>query len=281
LRTLSLSLFVGTVVLFGALQAATDLAGRNTLRLDSDASVVFLGITGDYHAMSSEAMATMLTEAHELTLVGDSLRADTNDEHRVWAVRLDKETGTSSKVAKQLDRALKKIDFRVEELRATVLAPGSGESGRDVRSALRSLERGEEKVHAVWMDRRANTVWVFHESKLKSRRIADMLRDTEVDFDFHHQEFDLLPGGEAKASADLDKLNGCAIEKLDLVRATRRDDALVLDLFLRDVSSFQLLKEGPRVYLCPTLGSTLLAEGPVGVEWSVTLTNDGFPFVGR
>ena len=249
------------------------------MRLDSDSSVIFLGITGDYHTMDVAAMTELLTTAHELTLVGDPLRAETDDHHRVWAVRITGES--SSKIIKPLTRALKKLDFEVTELQATVLSPGSGEASRDVRSALRSLERMEEKIHAIWTDRRVGTVWVFHEDRLKSKRIAELLRDTEVVFDFHHQEFDLVPGGEAKASADLDKIGGCATEKLDLVRTSRRDDALVLDLFLRDVKSFQVLADGPRVLLCPAFSATLLTEVPAGIEWSVTLTNDGFPFVGR
>lgn len=280
LRALILSLVVGAGASIGALHALPGPApGRVTIPLGGETEqVVFLGIEGDYRAMEPDKMAELLTTAHELELIGTSLRSETEGDRRVWAVKTN---SSAIKLAKTLKRSLDKIEFEVYPVHVTVLSPLASVDLRDVRSAVRLSERAEEKITAIHFDSGTRQMWVFHDPKLKSKKVEKVFRDLEMLIDFHHQEFDLVAGGEAKASANLDALNGCAGEKLDLVRSTRREDALVLDVYLRDMESFQVLELNKRDYFCPAFAATLLADAPAGVEWSVTLSNDGFPFVGR
>lgn len=269
---------MGAGVTISAVNAVPGIGAKTTIPLGGDEpQVVFLGIEGDYRTMTPEKMTDFLTTAHELELLGESLRAETNSDMRVWAL-VSKDS--SIKVAKSLARDLKKLDFSVVPLNATVMTPLAKAKSRDVRAAVRAVEREDNKVPVAYLGRSSEQIWVFHDPQLNSKKIEKIFRATEVLFGFYHQEFDLTAGGEAKESANLDALNGSADERLDLVRCSRREDALVLDVYLRDMSSFQLLEKSKRNYLCPALVSTLLKDVPAAVIWSVTLSNAGFPFVG-
>ncbi len=270
---------MGAGLTISAVNAVPGSGTKTTIPLAGDEpQVVFIGIEGDYRSMTPAKMTDLLTTAHELELLGESLRADTNSDMRVWAV-ISKDSST--KVAKSLTRALKKLEFSVAPLNVTVMCALASCKSRDVRSAVRAVERDDNKVPLVYQARSGKQIWVFHNPRLNSKKVEKIFRATEVLFDFYHQEFDLTAGGEAKASANFDELNGAAGEKLDLVRCSRREDALVLDVYLRNMSSFQLLEKSKRNYLCPALASTLLKDVPAAVIWSVTLSNAGYPFVGR
>jgi nitrogen regulatory protein PII-like uncharacterized protein len=270
---------MGAGVAISAVNAVPSSGTKTTIPLAGDEpQVVFLAIEGDYRAMTPAKLTDFLVTAHELELLGESLRADTNSSMRVWAV-VSKDSST--KLAKSLKRTLKKLEFTVAPLNITVLSPLGRAKSRDVRSAARAVELADNKVPLVYQAGFSKQLWVFHDPKLNSKKVEKVFRATEVLFDFYHQEFDLTAGGEAKASANLDELNGCASEKLDLVRCSRREDALVVDVYLRNMSSFQLLEKSKRKYLCPALANTLLKDCPSAVVWSVTLSNDGFPFVGN
>lgn len=269
----TLLLVCGTVLLFGALKASPDiLRDRGTLSLSAAESVIFLGITGDYKEVSEEDLAIRLAGDEDVVFVGESIRAMGDRSRRVWAIR----TEEPKKVAKKLNKPLKKLGFKATQLQLSVVQPLQNDS-KAMRTASRTIEE-DKKVWAVWADRRAPGVWVFHESKLDGKKIEGMFRKTDARVAFYHQEFEF----STNEGADLPALTTAAEENLDSLKVLVREERLVLDLFLRDIDSMLLLEneKGTKQFLCPDIVNPFLGtSAAASLDWAVTLENDGFPFV--
>jgi len=269
----TLLLVCGTVLLFGALQASPDfLRDRGTLSLSAAESVIFLGISGDYKAVSAEDLAIRLAGDEDIEFVGKSIRAMGDRSRRVWAIRTDE----PKKAAKKLKKPLKKLGFKVSKLKLSVVQPLKSDS-KALRTASRTVE-GDKKVWAVWADRRSPGVWVFHETKLSGKKVEAMFRKTAAKVAFYHQEFEF----STNEGADLPALTTAAEENLDSLKVLVREDRLVLDLFLRDIDSMLLLEneKGTKQFLCPDIVDPFLGtSAAASLDWAVTLENDGFPFV--
>lgn len=269
----------GTAVLTGAL-LASPLDNQSTVPLKTAETLVFLGISGDYKAVSPDDLSAWLAE-EEVVVVGDSIRAMGDFERRVWAVQ----GKDANKVIKGLKSGLKKKGFKATALKATALTPLDAGS-RSLNGAMREVEAQEKKIWTVWSSRRSSAVWVFHEKKITSKKIEGLFRKTKDKMTFHHQEFcfaaDLGDGKPQDASFNINDMTEAASSACDSLRVVNRDGALAMDLYMRDMESMLLLssESGRKSYLCPNVWASSLKRLQVEeLGWKVTFEDTGFPFV--
>ena len=177
---------------------------------------------------------------------------------------------------KALARGAKKAGLTaVERLQATVL-----DSGVDPfnGTTARLVEANLDKLWASWIGPRGETMWLFHESRLTRRILEKGLEKYEVRANFHHRPFELSFTGEKEP--DYAALETLAVQKLDLLRASRVEKGLSLDVYLRSVDSLLLIEHGGSLHVCPDFAGALLSEEKDAVAaWSVTFYSTGFPFL--
>ncbi|RMH00843.1 MAG: hypothetical protein D6702_12865 [Planctomycetota bacterium] len=246
--------------------------GPNKVALGAEESLIFLGLQGDYSGELELQVRDRLSEEFGLQVVGSPVASLTDKDKRVWAIRT---TEDFKSIRKKLLRPLKKRGYSLEELRATAFSPIDRVSGSAIKAAMREVERADKYVWASYMDFREGTIWVFHEDRLKSEKLLDRIRNTRLKVAFYHHEIQLEPDSP---DLRLDGLAESAKEKLDALAVTGRDNALVIDLYLRDVDSFLALDRGRHTVACPDL-SPLLGRGRKAAGWAVVLENRGYPFV--
>ncbi|HEX9794575.1 MAG TPA: hypothetical protein VGC54_11385 [Planctomycetota bacterium] len=247
---------------------------RDTLPLVASESLFFLGIEGDFKGNAIEDMEAYLSGEMGLKLVGKPVRGLANRERVVFGVRSGE--ASAEKVVRPLTRPLKKLGYKVEDLRLTALSLIGSNSVSGLQRSLRGVERADSDLWAFSMDAKENLIWGFHGSKFKAEELLEEVRDSGLKASFHHQEFEFGAG----EGADLAALTGLAGEKLDLVRATERDNVLVLDLYLRELDRFLALDRKQATMACPDIVSPFLQKVPAGkLNWQVTLENRGYPFV--
>ncbi|MFQ5749473.1 MAG: hypothetical protein ACE5H3_08460 [Planctomycetota bacterium] len=251
--------------------ASYGFGGRQTLALSLNESLVFLGVSGDFQKTRPEDLEKVLADEFHLHLVGRPARAFSNREHMIWGVR----TSEPEKLVASLARPLKKRGFRVERLRVSGFTLFDATSGAVVQRSLREVERKEKKVWGGSIHPREKLVWIFHEARISSKKVKNLLQGAGLKLNFFHQELVL----EAKEERHGKALAAEASARLDLVYAREREGRdLVLDVFLRDVDSFLALPRGKRFYPCPDL-TPFLKKVPGGtLDWKVTFDNAGYPF---
>jgi len=271
-RTLFLVL-AATGLLFGAgVAAPAPAVGEpTTSTLATQTSIVFLGIEGDYKAVQAEELATWLQEDQKQIVFGKVLRALGDPSRRVWAI----ETAAPKKLLRTLKTGLKKQGFQATMLVATAVESLDKDS-RNVRSACRQVER-DSKVWTMWSDRKAETIWVFHESKLSAKQVEGLYRKTECAVAFAHQEIVVAPGACEDLSGMIPKLD----KKLDAMRVSLREGSLVANLYLRDLDRLLVLhREGSeKIVLCPPGLREAVPADEDPASWKVTIDNDGYPFL--
>jgi hypothetical protein len=301
--------FCGTVVISGTLSAAPltlggassvlsasaapsalpasasspNLTEQSTVSLAKAESVVFLGITGDYKATTADQLAEWMLKEKKVVVVGESIRSMGDASRRVWAVRGE----DSKKLVKSLKSGLKKQGFKATPLLATALTPLNDKS-RALKAAMRTVEKDEKKIWTLWGGSRDKAVWVFHEKKIDSKKIESMFRKTEAKMSFFHQEFCfksevILGEGQAtEASAKVEMMGQTAAATMDCLKVTARDGGLVMDLYMRDMTSVLLLSSdnGRHQFLCPNVYKSPVKRLHVPeLDWTVTLEERGIPFV--
>lgn len=264
------------IMLGGALLAASVLSPRalaqSTMPLQSDDRLIYVGIEADYATLGVEEVARRLTEDLELETVGTSLRSLANVQRRIFALR----TADADATFKAVQRGAKKSEFTaVERLQATVLDSGVDPFNGTV---ARLVEVDLEKVWSSWVGPRGETMWLFHDARLTRRVLEKGLEKHEIRPSFHHRPFELRFNGET--DPDYSALETIALEKLDLLRATRLEKGLALDVYLRGVDSLLLIEHGGLTYACPDFVGPLLKAGKHdSKEWSVSFHSGGFPFL--
>lgn len=270
LRTLAS--FAGGIVVAASLLTSDALA-QSTMPLQSQERLFYVGVETDYSGIGLEEVTRRLSEDLELTLMGSSLRSLANAQRRIFAVR----SADPDATMKTLSRNAKKFDIaNVERLQATVL-----DSGVDPFSGTtaRLVENNLEKVWASWIGPRGESMWLFHESRLTRRVLEKGLEKFEVRPNFHHRPFELSFTGEKEP--DYAALETLAVQKLDLLRASRLEKGLSLDVYLRGVESMLLINHGGSLHVCPDFASALLSSDDKdgAAAWSVTFYSTGFPFL--
>lgn len=269
LRTLT-SFAGGIVVAAGVLTSS--VLGQSTMPLQSQDRLIYVGVEADYAAIGLEEVTRRLSEDLEIKLLGTSLRSLSNAQRRIFAVRSTDPEATM----KALARGAKKADLTaIERLQATVLDSGvdpfSGTTARLVESNL-------DKVWASWIGPRGETMWLFHEKNLTRRILEKGLEKFEVRPNFHHRPFQLSFTGEKEP--DYAALETMAVQKLDLLRASRVEKGLSLDVYLRSVESLLLIEHGGSLHVCPDFAGALLSgDKDAAASWSVTFYSTGFPFL--
>jgi lambda repressor-like predicted transcriptional regulator len=250
------------------------LGDRDTLPLSASAeTLVFVGLAGDQVAGSGRALVEdFLAKDWGVTLVGEPVRSLATRDRAVFAVRTADDPGTS---LRRQRRVLKRHRLQAEQLQVTALALLGNYSYSQLQTALRSVERREDKIWAFFIDNRENVIWAFHEAKLDPDGVLDAIRRARIKVSFYHQELELEAGG----GTDVETLAGQARDRLDLVGATARDGSLVLDLYLRGVGSFLALQRGRKTVACPDVLPFLREVPASDLAWKVTLDNRGYPFV--
>lgn len=244
---------------------------RDTLPLVANEVMVFVGLTGDFSGENELRLREYLSRELGLRVVGSPVRSLADKGRQVWAVRTTDPEG----LAKEVAGPLKQRGYQATPVRATVMVLLGRPSSGEVQRVLRDLDRQEKKVWASHFDAQEGVVWTFHEPRISAEKLMDEVRRREIKAAFHHQELELA----AKEAADLPALAKQAEQNLDLVKAGSRDQALVLDLYLRNVETLLALERGRRVVACPDVLS-FLGSVPAGkLSWSVTLENRGYPFV--
>jgi hypothetical protein len=185
-RTLILAL-AATGLLYGAgVAAPAPIAGDpTTTSLSCPTSLVFLGIEGDYKAVTADELHTWLTEEQKQVVFGKDLRALSDPTRRVWAL----ETADAKKLHRSLKSKLQKKGFKATLLQATAVEPLE-EDRRAVNSACREVER-EDKVWTMWTSRRTPRIWVFHEPKLSGKKVEGLFRKTKSSVAYAHTEVSL------------------------------------------------------------------------------------------
>ena len=267
-----------------SLSAVTSLpVEQSTVSLNKSESVVFLGITGDYKATTADELAEWLLKEKKVVVVGESIRAMGDASRRVWAVQ----SKDSKKLMKSLKSGLKKQGFKATPLLATALTPLSDDS-RAQKAAMRGVEKAEKKVWTLWGGGRDKAVWVFHESKIDSKKIESLFRKTEAKMSFFHQEFcfksEALSGDGkvTEASVNVASMTQTAAATMDCLKVIARDGALVMDLYMRDMSSVLLLSSdnGRHQFLCPNVYDSPVKRLQVPeLNWMVTLEGRDIPFL--
>jgi hypothetical protein len=256
---------------------------QSTVSLNSAESVVFLGITGDYKATTADELAEWLLKEKKVVVVGESIRSMGDASRRVWAVKSE----DPKKLVKSLKSGLKKQGFKATPLLATALTP-LNDNSRALKAAMRDVEKSEKKIWTLWGGGRDKAVWVFHERKIDSKRIESVFRKTESKMSFYHQEFcfksDAL-SGEGKvteASVNVESMSETAAASMDCLKVISRDGGLVMDLYMRDMSSVLLLSSdnGRHQFLCPNVHESPVKRLQVPeLNWTVTLEGRGVPFL--
>ncbi|MBT3339894.1 MAG: hypothetical protein HOM34_07090 [Planctomycetes bacterium] len=275
LATLALVLsFVPHTVSVQANFALTSIAERQTMALDASESLVFLGIEGDFANDGDVAMSQRLENEYKLQVIGRPVRATSNREHYVFAVQAD----DAGKLARKMKRGLKKDDYKVSALCLTVVVAVGEVKSRDLRRAAQMVEENDKSVFASFVSKREGLVWVFHESKLKSKKVLALFDESKVLFDFYHQDVELAPDKDGKIS-DLAQLAATASEKLDLARASQAEGYLTLDVYLRDLDSMILMQRGRHTFACLDVYKPFIKPLKSETKWIVTFDNSGYPFV--
>ena len=246
----------------------SSFAGRDTLPLAASERVVFLGVSGDYSGDAQVAVRAQLEGELGLRVVGSPVRSLSEKSRLVWAVR----TTEAKSLARQIAKPFKRTGYEVEPLRMTAFSLLGRSTSSTVQRGLRNLERTEDKVWASHHEVKEGVVWTFHEKQLNSSKLLDHLRDADLKASYYHHELELAPGQKA----NVDDLAREAEKSLDLVRASGREEALILDLYLRDVNNLLALDRGRHTVPCPDV-LDVLAKAPQA-EWSVTLLSQGYPF---
>ena len=231
--------------------------------------MVFLGIDGNYDAAGDEGVAKILADL-ELPVVGDPVRSLFQRDRMVWAVLTDE----PDKILRRVKSKLKKKGFKVARLRVSAMSLLEPASRSSALRAVKAVEAEEKKVWAASLHLKEDLIWVFHESRLDSRVLLRQFRKGRLSPGFYHQEIVLA----AREGTDMKALAVDASVKLDLVRASQREQNLVLDLYYRDVESFLALRKGKTTYACPDV-LPFLETVAGSVQWKVTLDNKGYPFV--
>lgn len=271
-RTLILAL-AATGLLYGAgVAAPAPIAGDpTTTSLSCPTSLVFLGIEGDYKAVTADELHTWLTEEQKQVVFGKDLRALSDPTRRVWAL----ETADAKKLHRSLKSKLQKKGFKATLLQATAVEPLE-EDRRAVNSACREVER-EDKVWTMWTSRRTPRIWVFHEPKLSGKKVEGLFRKTKSSVAYAHTEVSLTP----TADVDLESRAKALGESLDALRVSTRDTQLVADLYLRDCDRLLVLHQDgtDKIVLCPPELLKAVPEDGDPAQWKVTLDNEGYPFL--
>jgi hypothetical protein len=267
----TLDRFVGGCALAAILLAPSALA-QSAMPLQSQERLIFVGIEADYAGLGVEEVTRRLQEDLEVKTVGTSLRSLANAQRRIFAVR----SADPEATLKALTRGAKKAEWTaVERLQATVL-----DSGVDPFSSTtaRLVEGNLDKVWSSWIGPRGETMWLFHESRLARRVLEKGLEKYEVRPNFHHRPFELSFTGEKEP--DYAALETLAVEKLDLLRASRLEKGLALDVYLRGVDSLLLIEHGGLLHVCPDFVGPLIGTAKEAqAAWTVTFYSTGFPFL--
>lgn len=283
----------GTVVVGGTLSAASfSLSSassvlndnQSTVALNSAVSVVFVGIEGDYKATSADELATWLLKEKKVIVVGESIRAMSGADRRVWAIQ----SKDCKKTLKGLKSALKKKGFKATALVATALSPLQ-EDSRAMKSAMRDVESNEKKIWTFGGGGRGKAVWAFHESRFKSKDVEALFRKTKAKMSFFHTEYcfrsdvmnELKGGAPSEAGINVEEITKTAEAALDCLKVSERDGGLVMDLYIRDAETMLLLKSsnGRHQFLCPNVQKTSIDRLQVPeLKWTVTVEDPGMPF---
>ncbi|MBC8328262.1 MAG: hypothetical protein ISR76_04415 [Planctomycetes bacterium] len=258
--------------LTGPSPALTQVGGPNKVPIESQETLIFVGIEGDYSDDVELAMRDRLAEEFQLTVIGSPVRSITDKGQRVWALRT---TESFKSLRGKLLRPMKKQGYSLVEMRASAFSTIGRESGSSLKAKLRDFERGQKYVWASHQDQREGIVWVFHEPKLKSDKVLDAMREAGMSVAFHHHEVELEADAVGLSIAGLES---AAKEKLDVIAVTGKERSLVIDFYLRDLESLMALDRGRHTVACPDLSSLIGKPGATS-GWAVTLENRGYPFV--
>lgn len=263
--------FVGGLALAAGL-FSPELRAQSAMPLQSQERLIYVGIEADFAGLGLEEVVRRLNEDLEVKTVGTSLRSLANAQRRIFALR----SGDPEATVKTLTRGAKNAGLtKVERLQATVL-----DSGVDPFSGTtaRLVENNLDKVWSCWIGQRGETMWLFHESRLPRRVLEKGLEKYDVRPNFHHRPFELSFTGEKEP--DYAALETLAVEKLDLLRASRLEKGLALDVYLRGVDSLLLIEHGGLVHVCPDFVGPLIGTAKEAqAAWTVTFYSTGFPFL--
>ncbi len=249
------------------------LLGGDPLPLSGHETLLFLAVTGDFSGEHEVEIGAFLREEQKLVLMGDPVRSAATKTTRIWAVATSE---TPKKLVWGLLRPLKKLGYRPALVHASAFKLIAQTKLSLVRQSLRNLEREDRKVLAASLDSRAGLFWVFHDDGLNSKKLLSQLRDFDIQASYHHLEIRL----QARTGSDLTLFAASASAHLDLARVSQREDALVIDLYLRDLPSMLALSKSRTLVPCPDV-LPFLGEVPAGeLEWLVDLDLAGFPFAG-
>lgn len=259
-------------IAFAACLLSSHVLAQSTMPFVSKDRLIYVGIEADYSGIGLEEVTRILTEDLGVTPIGSSLRSLANVQRRIFALR----TPDPDATMKSLSRGAKKAGLvGVERLQATVL-----DSGVDpfTGTIARLVENNLDKIWASWIGPRGETLWLFHESRLTRRTLEKGLEKYEVRPNFHHRPFELSFTGEKEP--DYAALETLAVQKLDLLRASRLEKGLSLDVYLRGFDSLLLIEHGGSLHVCPDFAGILLSDAKDEVAaWSVTFYGTGFPFL--
>ena len=254
----------------------------DTLPLQGGKTVFFLGISGDFTEGKDQEMQAALSGALGLDILGNPVRSLTSRDRLVWAVRIE-EGDDPAKIIRKLIRPLKKNGYKPTRVHATVLTPTGRALSASLRTAARKIERDNPKVWGTFLSSKNRVLWVFHDPKLKGKKVLEGIREAKVKVSFHHQELELqhsVSHGGASESAATEAAS-LAKNELDLVGSQIRDGLLILDVYLRDLDHLLVLAKGRKIILCPDVTLGLFAEGEAeNAAWMVTLDAKGYPFQG-
>ena len=254
----------------------------DTLPLQRGEIVFFLGISGDFTEGKDQEMQAALSGALGLDILGNPVRSLTSRDRLVWAVRAG-EGDDPAKMIRKLIRPLKKNGYKPTRVHATVLTPTGRALSASLRTAARKIERDNPKVWGTFLSSKNRVLWVFHDSKLKGKKVLEGVREAKVKVSFHHQELELQHSANREEASESAATEAASLAKteLDLVGSQIRDGRLILDVYLRDLDHLLLLAKGRKIILCPDVTPGFFAEGEAGnAAWVVTLDAEGYPFQG-
>ena len=256
-------------------------ADTDTLPLQGGETVFFLGISGDFTEGKDQEMQAALSATLGLDILGDPVRSLTSRDRLVWAVRAG-EGDDPSTMVRRLIRPLKKNGYKPTRVHATVLTPTGRALSASLRTAARKIERDNPKVWGTFLSSKNRVLWVFHDQKLKGKKVLESVREAKVKVSFHHQELELQEpanrGGTSGSAVATEAASRAKIE-LDLVGSQIRDGRLILDVYLRDLDHLLVLAKGRKIILCPDVTPGLFAEAEAeNAAWVVTLDAKGYPF---
>ena len=254
----------------------------DTLPLQRGEIVFFLGISGDFTEGKDQEMQAALSGALGLDILGNPVRSLTSRDRLVWAVRAG-EGDDPAKMIRKLIRPLKKNGYKPTRVHATVLTPTGRALSASLRTAARKIERDNPKVWGTFLSSKNRVLWVFHDSKLKGKKVLEGVREAKVKVSFHHQELELQHSTNREEASESAATEAASLAKteLDLVGSQIRDGRLILDVYLRDLDHLLLLAKGRKIILCPDVTPGFFAEGEAGnAAWVVTLDAEGYPFQG-